>query len=147
MSSATQQKIDQMMPSLLPRLKQTIHDEIANEVKSLAAASEPKPFIFLLVTVPSLVKITTEGDIAKAVSAMTNRQFELTMRRDSDRWKVTGFNNDDVVQRMVDSVMKELPPIGGVDSLNRCLRIQESPARNGNDITKMSNGPEQARKF
>ena len=116
MSSATQQKIDQAMPALLPRLKQTIHDEVAKEVRNFATASGPKPFIFLLVTVPSLVKITTEGDIAKAVPAMSNTPFELTMRRDSDRWKVTGFNNDEVVQRVVDSVMKELPAIGAFDS-------------------------------
>ena len=115
-SSVTQQKIDQAMPSLMPRLKQTIHDEVAKEVKNFAAASEPKPFIFLLVTVPSLVKITTEGDIAKAASALSSTPFELTMRRDSDRWKVTGFNSEAVLQRVVDSVMKELPAIGAFDS-------------------------------
>lgn len=118
MSSVTQQKIDQVMPSLLPRLKQTIHDEVAKEIKNFIAVSppNPKPFIILLISVPSLLKITTEGDIAKAASAMTHSSLELTLRRDADRWKVTGFNDDVVVQRVVDSVMKELPAIGAFDS-------------------------------
>jgi len=122
MSAATQQKIDQAMPALMPRLKQTIHDEVAKEIKTFASGSEPKPFILLLLTVPSLVKITTEGDIAKAASAVTQSSFELTMRRDADRWKVTGFNNDAVVQRVVDSVMKEMPAIGSVDSVDPLLK-------------------------
>jgi hypothetical protein len=131
MSSATQQKIDQAMPALLPRLKQTIHDEVANEIKNFVAASppNPKPFLILLITVPSLVKITTEGDIAKAVSAVTQNSFELTMRRDADRWKVTGFNNDAVVQRIVDSMMKELPAIGSVDSVDPLLKNLGKPRK------------------
>lgn len=118
MSSETQQKIDQAMPSLMPRMKQTIHDEVAKEIKSFVTVSapNPKPFYVLLFGVPWLLTITTEGDVAKAVTATTNSSFELTMRRDADRWKVTSFNADVVVQRVVDSVMKDLPAIGAFDS-------------------------------
>jgi hypothetical protein len=129
MNSVTQQKIDQAMPSLLPRLKQTIHDEVAKEVRNFAAVSEPRPFIFLLVTVPSLVKITTEGDIAKAVGTLSNRNIEFTMRRDAERWKVTGFNDDVVVQRVVDSVMKELPAIGAFDSGDSLFKNPGKPRK------------------
>ena len=129
MSSNTHQRIDQAMPALLPRVKQTIHDEVAKEIKTFASASEPKPFVFLLVTVPSLVKITTEGDVAKAVSSLSTTPFELTMRRDSDRWKVTGFNTDAVVQRVVDSVMKELPAIGPVDSGDSLFKNPGKPRK------------------
>ena len=129
MSSVTQQKIDQVMPSLLPRLKQTIHDEVTKEIRNFAAASETKPFIFLLITVPSLVKITTEGDTAKATAEVSNRNVEFTMRRDAERWKVTGFDDDAVVQRVVDSVMKELPAIGAVDSGESLFKKPGKPRR------------------
>ena len=112
----TQQQIDQLMPTMLPRVKQTIHDELTNEIKSFAASSEPKPFIVLLASVSSLVKITTEGDTAKATASMNNRNLDLTLHRNADRWKVVGFNDDAVVQRIVDNVMKDLPAIGGFDS-------------------------------
>lgn len=128
-SSATQQKIDQAMPALLPQLKQSVHDEVAKEIKNFTSGSEPKPFILLLLTVPSLVKITTEGDVARAASAIAQKPFELTMRRDADRWKVTGFNNDAVVQRVVDSVMKELPAIGSVDSVDPLLKNLGKPRK------------------
>lgn len=131
MSSGTQQKIDQAIPALMPRLKQTMHDEVTNEIKNFLAAKppNPKPFYVLVILMPWLVNITTEGDVAKAASAVTNSTFELTMRRDADRWKVTGFNNDAVVQRIVDSIMKDLPAIGSVDSVDPLLKNLGKPRK------------------
>lgn len=115
LTSTIKEQINVMMPTLLPRFKQTISDEIVKEIKQFSATSEPQPFIYLLVTVPSLMKVTTEGDVAKATASINERPIELTMRRDADRWKVTGFKDDVVVQRVVDNVIKELPAIGSLD--------------------------------
>lgn len=128
MSTATQKQIDKVVASLLPRLKQTVHDEVTKEIKSFAATSESKPFIVLLITVPSLVTITTNGDIAKA-SARNKQTFELTLRRDAERWKLVGFNDDAVVQRITDTVMKELPAIGALDSGDPLLKIPGKPRK------------------
>lgn len=122
LNSSVQGQIDLMVPSLLPRLKQTIHDEVVKEIKAFAAKSEPKPFIFLMVAVPSLMTVTTEGDTAKATTKISDRTIELGMRRDADRWKVTDFKDDVVVQRVVDNVMKELPAIGVVDANSPLLK-------------------------
>jgi hypothetical protein len=112
----TQQQIDKLMPTLLPGLKPKIHDEIVQRLKGLATTPEPKPFYVLLLLVPRLVKVTTEGDLARCSSVATNTSFDLTLHRDADRWKVVAFNDDAMVQRVVDNVMKDLPPIGGFDS-------------------------------
>ena len=122
LTSSIQQRIDTVMPNLLPGLKQTIHDEVVKEIKEFASKSEPRPFIFLVVTVPSLVKVTKDGDTAKATAALNDRMIELTMRRDADRWKVIDFKDDVVVQRVVDSVMKDLPPIGTIDANSPLLK-------------------------
>ena len=58
---------------------------------------------------------------------MSDRTIELTMRRDAERWKVTEFKDDVVVQRVVDSVMKELPAIGSY-RLEQSI-VQETFAR------------------
>jgi len=122
LTSSIQQRIDTVMPNLLPGLKQTIHDEVVKEIKEFASKSEPRPFIFLVVTVPSLVKVTKDGDTAKVTAALNDRMIELTMRRDADRWKVIDFKDDVVVQRVVDSVMKDLPPIGSIDANSPLLK-------------------------
>jgi len=115
---AMQQQIDKVISSATPRLQQTIHDEVGKEVKSFAGGSEPKSFFAILASVPALVTITTEGDTAKASPKTTDHPIELTLRRDSDRWKVVALNDDALVQRIVDSLMKDLPPIGAFDSTN-----------------------------
>jgi hypothetical protein len=121
LTPALQKQIDTMIPSLLPRLKQTIHEEIAKEIKEFASKSEPKPFIVVAFAVPTLMNITTEGDKARATAALPNRTIELGLQRDGDRWKVTEFKDEVLLQRVVDSVMKDLPAIGG-DFANQFLK-------------------------
>jgi hypothetical protein len=127
LNSSVQQQIDGAMPALWPRLKQTIHEEVVKELKTFASTSEPKPFILLLVAIPSLMTITTQGDAAKATTTISGRTIELAMQRDAERWKVTEFKDDAVVQRVVDSVMKELPAIRTLDST---IPFLKKPARN-----------------
>jgi uncharacterized membrane protein len=115
-NSSVQQRIDTTLPSLLPQWKQTIHDEVVKQIKAFAAKSEPKPFILLVVAVPRLITVTTEGNTAKVVAPLDNRTIELTMQRDADLWKVTEVKDDVLVQRLVDNVMKELPAIGSIES-------------------------------
>lgn len=122
LNSSIQQQIDMVMPSLLPRLKQTINEEVAKEIKELASKSQPRPFIFLVYAVSSLMNVTTEGNTATATATISDRKIEMTMRRDAERWKVTEFKDDVVVQRVVDSVMKELPAIGTIDANSPLLK-------------------------
>jgi hypothetical protein len=112
LSDKVKLQIETMMPSLLQQLKPAIHAEVSKQIKEFASKSEPKPFIFLLLAVSSLMKITTEGDSATASASLNDRRFELAMKRGTDGWKVTDFKDDVVVQRIVDNVMKQLPAIG-----------------------------------
>jgi hypothetical protein len=119
--STVQAQIDAMLPPALQRLKPAIHDEVVKQIKEFASKSEPRPFIFLVAAVPSLVNVTNEGDTAKATANLSNRTIELGMRYDADRWKVTDFKDDVVVERVVDNVMKELPAIDTFDAKSSLL--------------------------
>ncbi len=112
-NASIQKEIDNLMPRLMPKVKQTIHEETAKEIKEFATKTSPKPFVVVALAVPSFVEITTQGDTAKATSKLNDRTIEIGMQRDSDRWKVVEVNDDVLVQRIVDSLMKELPAIGG----------------------------------
>ena len=117
-NSSVQERIDNLVPSLLPRLKQTIHDEVVKQIKEFASKSEPKPFILLVVAVPRLITVTTEGNTARVTAPLSDRTIELTMQREAELWKITAFKDERVVQRVVDSVMRELPAIGSIQSDN-----------------------------
>jgi hypothetical protein len=110
-----QRQIDNLLPLFLPRLKQAAHLELAKQIKEFSAKVGAKPFVVVALTLPSLVKITTEAETAKVEVTISDRPVQLTMRRDGDRWKVTALNDDTLTQRLVDDMMKELPPIGAID--------------------------------
>jgi len=122
LNSSIQQQIDSTMPSLLPSVKQAVQNELLNAMAAFAAAPEKRSFISILGAVQSLMTITTAGDSARANGKMAGRNIELMMRRDADGWKVVGVEDDVIIQRVVDSVMKELPAIGNVDANNPLLK-------------------------
>ena len=122
LNSSIQQQIDGAMPALLPRVKQAVRDEFFNSVKAFAAAPEKRSFISILAAVRSLLTITEQGDSAEAKGTLAGNNIELTMRRDADRWKVIDIKNDAIVQRIVDSIMSELPAIGNIDANNPLLK-------------------------
>lgn len=115
LSNTVKRQIDNTMPSLLQEIKPAIHEEIAKEINAFAATSNPRPFVLLVIAVPSLMTITTEGDQVKASATLNDRRFELAMRRGDGGWKVIEFKDDVVVQRVVDRVMTQLPAIGQLD--------------------------------
>ena len=77
---------------------------------------------------PKLVTITTDGDKARAIAPLPNRTIELGLQRDGDFWKVTEFKDEVLLQRVVDSVMKDLPAIGG-DIGNSLLKALQKPKK------------------
>lgn len=129
MTTNVKQQLDRVVSTSAPALKQTIHNEVANEIKELGGDSEPKPFPLLLMMIRSRITVTTEGDIAKAAANAGSRTFEMMMRRDNDHWKVIGFNDERVVQRVVDNVMKDLPAIGTIDADNPLFKNPGKPRK------------------
>ena len=129
LNSSIQQQIDSAMPSLLPQVKQTVQDEFFKAMKAFAAAPEQRSFISILGAVQSLMTVTTEGDSAKATGKMAGHDIELAMRRDADGWKVIDVKDEVIMQRIVDSVMKELPAIGNIDANSPLLLKKSQPRR------------------
>ena len=113
MNSSVQAQIDKLPAQ--PSLKQTIHDEVTNDVKDFATLTSARGIPNLLIVLPRHTEITTEGDSAKVKVWLVDRSFDMTMKRNGDRWQVTEVKDDVVVQHVVDNVMKSLPAIGNVD--------------------------------
>jgi len=124
LTAPLQLEIDNLLPLFLPRLKQAAHLELVKQIKEFSAKVGAKPFVVVALSVPSLVKITTEAETAKVEGTISDRPFQLTMRRDGDRWKVTALNDDTLTQRLVDDMMKELPTIGAIDPMKLLKKLK-----------------------
>jgi hypothetical protein len=130
LSDSLQNKIDTLLPALLPQFKDRIHTEVAKEVKEFSARAQSKPFVVVALAISSLVTITTDGDNARVTAPIPDRPVEVALRRNGDRWKVVDFKDDVLVQRVVDSMMKDLPPIGAMDLKIPLLRSPKPKRRN-----------------
>jgi hypothetical protein len=110
----TQQRrrLEALVPGLLPGVKQNLRDSLVKRLREISGESEPKPFVILAIGLPILVKITTDGDTARAIAPVQDREIELTLQRNGERWKVEALKDDTVVPRIVDDIMKDFPAIG-----------------------------------
>ncbi len=112
LSPQQRRRVERLVPSLLPGVKQSVRDSLVKRLRELSQESEPKPFVILAIGLPYLVKITTDGDAARAVAPVRDREIELTLQRDGERWKVVAMKDDNVVPRIVDDLIKDFPAIG-----------------------------------
>jgi len=112
LSTQQRRRVEALVPSLLPGVKQSVRDSLVKRLREISEESEPKPFIILAIGLPYLVKITTDGDTAMAVAPVQNQEIELTLQRHGERWKVAAMKDDTVVPRVVDDIMKDFPAIG-----------------------------------
>jgi hypothetical protein len=130
LSDSLQKKIDSLLPALLTQLKDRIHTEVAKEVKEFSSRAKSKPFVVVALAISSLVTITMDGDNARVTTPIADRPVEVALRRNGDRWKVVDFKDDVLVQRVVDSMMKDLPPIGALDLKIPLLKSPRPRRRN-----------------
>lgn len=119
-------QVERLLPSLLPALRQRLHREIENEIRELTAASGQQPFILIALAISRLTTITTDGSSAKATATFQNRKVELLMRLDNEQWKVIGFNDDVLTQKIVNDVVGNLPTMGGLN-IDNLLKPGKKP--------------------
>jgi hypothetical protein len=112
LTSSVRNRIEALIPGLLPNLKQTVRDALATRIQELSETTTHKPFIVIAVGLPYLMNITTEGDTAKASTTGAEQPFELTLQHATDRWKVVAIKDETIIDRVVDQLVKDLPPVG-----------------------------------
>ncbi|MFN2529953.1 MAG: hypothetical protein ABR555_01520 [Pyrinomonadaceae bacterium] len=125
----TRQLVDSFLPTLLPEVQKTSERELLEEIKTLSKQSEAKPFVVIALTTPSVAKIVTESDTAKVSATLDKRDFVFSMHRDGDRWKVVDVEDEALLQRIVDGLMKDLPAIGELDVLKKTKSIVKRKRR------------------
>ena len=97
----TKSAVSAVPPALLEPIKQGVRERIKEEIKKIPGQSEPKPFILIALTIPSLVKITDEPNTGRVAATMIGQTFQLTMERQGEAWKVVGLKDDELVTKII----------------------------------------------
>ena len=107
-------RVTAALPALLPRVRETVREEIAAGMKAAAAGVGDTSFTVLALGIPRAAEIKEDGDAATALFAREGKQTELTMQRSGDRWKVVNVKDDDLAsgisQRLAASIPQGPPP-------------------------------------
>ncbi|MET0650297.1 MAG: hypothetical protein ABW208_27125 [Pyrinomonadaceae bacterium] len=104
-----------MLPALLPRVRETMRDEIARAMKGLSQnESSSLPFFVKALGVRRAATVVESGDAATVTVNAGERPVELSMRRDGERWKLVTVKDtqmaSDIATRLAASLPAAPPP-------------------------------------
>lgn len=122
LTPALRKQVETLVPKLLPRVRQIVHEEVIRQVKEMGARAEGRPFFLIALAIPYIVDIKEDGDTAKAIATHNDRTIELSMQRMGEGWKIVGLKDEALAKRVVDNIAKDLPAVGS--SLEKDVRRQ-----------------------
>ena len=97
------------LPTLLPRVRETMRDEIARALKGIGQnESSSLPFFARALGVRQMTTVVERGDAATVTVNAGQRPVELSMRRDGERWKLVTVKDPqlaaDIATRLAASI-------------------------------------------
>jgi hypothetical protein len=106
-------QLDSTLPSVTPKLRETVHDEIIKELERLTAPAKGKPLVLIALVIGRYADIKQENNLANAQVNISGEQLRLTLQPEGNRWRVIAVQDDKLAQEIADGVMKNLPARGG----------------------------------
>ncbi|HEV2862626.1 MAG TPA: hypothetical protein VGX48_16550 [Pyrinomonadaceae bacterium] len=98
------------LPQLLPRVRETIREEVARGVKEAAGQTGARyPFFILALGIPRAADVRETGDAAAVKFNRGDQQTELSMQRSGDTWKVVNVKDDELAGRLATRLAASLP--------------------------------------
>ena len=99
-----------MLPALLPRVRETMRDEIARAMKGLSQnESSSLPFFVKALGVRQAADVDEREDVATVKLNEGGRPVELSMRRDGERWKLVTVKDPQLASDIATRLAASLP--------------------------------------
>lgn len=105
--------VDSTLPSVSPKLRETVHDEIVKELQRVTEPAAGKPLILVALVIGRFADIQQQNNIAHAQVHIRDDQLRLTMQTEGDRWRITAVQDDTLAKEIADGVTRNLPAKGG----------------------------------
>lgn len=107
-------QLTNVMPQLLPRVRETMRDEVARNLKELSKDDSGRtPFFVKALGVRGFTDVKEQGDTAAVAVKQEGRALDLTMKREGDRWRVVNVKDDklatDIAARLASSIPANAP--------------------------------------
>jgi hypothetical protein len=116
-------QIDLTKMSSSAKVKETLHDQLVQELQRLTDIAADKPFVIIALAVPRFADIKQENNVAHATVNLKDEQIQLTMVQTGGRWRVTAVQDERLARMLAQAMVNTLPANGGhvQDELQRQL--------------------------
>ncbi len=106
------ESLQRQIMNTLPQVLPTVRDSIALELQRTLAEISPNariPVNALALLIPRIITINEQGDAANAQISMGNRVTQLDLKRNQDRWRVTGITDEQLAAYIASQIGKATP--------------------------------------
>jgi len=109
-STVWSSQADVASATISARLKETVHEQLINEIRDLTKAANGKPVFVIALGTAWFANIKQENNTAFATVNIKGEVIKLTMQSDQDHWRIVAVQDDKLAKMVADAVVKNLPP-------------------------------------
>jgi hypothetical protein len=120
-------RVKEFSTPLLPAIKQRARQEIPRVIQEKTDKFASVPYWAIALGAGYYLDVKPNGDIATVTSKIPERQFELTMKRSGDKWRVVGIKDDVLATRIAQTVGQEIIAISTREGLKRASEKMNAP--------------------
>ena len=129
LNSLWSSQVDSALPSVTPKLRETVHDETVKELQRLTEPAAGKPLFLVALVIGRFADIKQENNTAQAQVNISDEHLRLTMQPAGDRWRITAVQDDKLAKEISDDVIRNLPAKGS--ELQEEIRKRLEKVKNG----------------
>ncbi len=120
-------KVKDAANPLMPAIKQRAREEVPRVIKDKTDKFVSVPYWAIAVGAGYYLDIKPEGETAIVTSKIPERQFELTMKRNGDKWRVVGIKDEALAKKIAETIGQELIAISTKEGLKKASEKMNAP--------------------
>ena len=93
---------------IMPALKDRARSELPHVIRDRTEKFDRIPFAAIVMGADRYLEITVKGDIASVKSKLEDKPLELKMKRVGDHWQVIGIHDQDLSDRIAQTVGQQI---------------------------------------
>ena len=112
-------KVKDAATPLMPAIKQRARQEVPRVIAEKTDKFVSIPYWAIAIGAGYYLDIKPDGETAIVTSKIPERQFDLTMKRNGDKWRVVGIKDDALAKRIAETIGQELFAISTKEGLKK----------------------------
>lgn len=108
-SSLWSSQADAATAAVSAKLKETVHEQLINELRELTEVAKGKPLFVVALGVPYFADIKQENNTASATVNIKNEVIKLNMQAEDNRWRIVAVQDEKLARMVADAVVKSVP--------------------------------------